>query len=105
MHKHIINVFLLQLSLVRPISFLLYFVLRILLLIYNPVPPLFYRFMIVIGASTHNHNQSINLIQMTKDQSTNPPSSDDVADELAKAKKLRKVRRSICTKHITNLNK
>src|SRR5215469_12081598 len=38
-----------------------------------------------------------------KDQSTNPPSSDDVAEDLLKAKKLRKARRFICDKHVANL--
>src|SRR5215469_5507872 len=101
MHKHIINAFLLQLSLTRLFSFLLYFVLRILLLIYNPVPPLFHRFMIVIRASTHNHNQSINklniLIQFSKQ-----PLSNDMA-EITKAKKHRNARRLICTKTIVDL--
>src|SRR5215469_18059894 len=38
------------------------------------------------------------------DQSSNSPTSDDAAIELSKAKRLRKVRRSICTKNITSLN-
>src|SRR5215469_10274470 len=37
------------------------------------------------------------------DQSSNSPTSDDVATELSKVKKLRKARRSMCTKTITNL--